>query len=188
MQRPIIGVTGHAGSGKSTVGKYLSERYGFTCFEGSSDIKKRATSHGVELSDRMSYENYYRDTQAKLGFNWLSQIVLGHSGPVAQIGLRTRADTFNLRSHGGITIATVCPLEVCYERADKKNPKNARSFEQYIEDEAALDSDSEFGSQVNWTIEQADYHVDSDQPLSDFQAAVGEIVDRYLQSVSRGIR
>ena len=176
-ERLVLGLSGNPGSGKSTIGTYLAYRHGFRVFEGSSIIRAEAQSQGLELRDRIDYDIFYRATQQRLGKAWLSDILLSSTADrLVQVGLPDKDDAQNLKRNGGIVIALVCPLEICFGRVDKTDAKNKPTLEEFIEMENDQRSNDDFGSHTDWVIENATHSIDASQSLPLVQLALSKIV------------
>lgn len=177
-ERLILGLTGDSGSGKTSTAAWLAEERGFTLFEGSTSIKRAASAEGVKLSTRQSYEDFYRLQQQTKGGAWLAAELLACEGDrIAQVGLRSRQDFWKLRSVGGIVVALICPEEVCLDRLDKTDPKNAKNLDEYRLNKAIENQPDRWGSSTDWVIARADYQIDTNRSPTIVQAELDKVIE-----------
>ena len=178
--RLIIGLAGGPGTGKSEVAKHLKDTMGFTVFEGSEYIKSTATAQGITLQTRQDYDEFHRKKQQEFGLTWLSDTALAIDAQrIVFSGLRTRPNALKLRSAGGFIIALQCPPEVCISRMDPKNPKNAKTVEEYVQQLHEQESKTDLGAHALWVAEHADYTVDAARPL--------EVVTKQVEALVRSL-
>lgn len=177
--RLVLALAGLPGVGKTTLGSFAEEELGFKVFDGSTSIRQRASEDGVTLTDRASYNNFFRKTQIEHGKAWISDSILSQSGDVAQIGLRNKDDAKNILAIGGIVVALYCPPEICFERANKDDPKqksNLAEFVAMIDEQESID---DYGSHTNWVMEHATVSIDASRPLTHTKTALSLLVDYY---------
>jgi shikimate kinase len=166
-ERLLLGLTGYSGTGKTTISKYLEDK-GFVIEDGSALISRAASERGHVPSSRQEYEDAFRTEQKYRGLSWLSESILAREGSrIVQAGLRAKPDYLNLRKHNGLIIALICPIEVCLGRIDGSNPKNPKTPDEYREYQAIENNPDAngYGTHTGWCIENADYWVDTSQPL-----------------------
>jgi shikimate kinase len=173
----VLGLTGHPGTGKSTLCDYMAEKHDFLVLEGSVLLKKYAGEQGVKLATRESYMDFFRQQQHTLGFSWLSDITFAAShNRVLQGGLRSKYDFKQIKERGGFIVALTCSPEVALERIDTSNPKNPQTIEQYNQHKLLDESPDEYGAHTSWCIENADYHLDTAKPLTETHLEVDELM------------
>lgn len=178
----VLAIAGRSGTGKSELGKALAESRGLSVYEGSSLIKVHAQEQGITLKQRSDIEAHHRLMKQKLGTACLTGTMLrSPEKRLLYTGLRTIPNYQNIREAGGLVIGLVCPPEICFERTDKADPKNAKTLEAYLEDCRTVEnSTDENGSQVDWIVEHADYVIDTSQPFPHVLTQVEAIVDAYI--------
>lgn len=173
----IIGLAGGPGTGKSEVAKHLKNAMGFTVFEGSDHIKTTAAAEGITLQTRQDYDAFHRKKQQEFGLTWLSDTALALDAQrIVFSGLRTRPNALKLRFAGGFIVALQCPPEVCIARMDPKNPKNAKTVEEYMQQLNEQESSTEEGAHALWVAANADYTLDTSRPLVEVTKQVEELV------------
>lgn len=181
MNRLIIGLTGHPGTGKSTAAAYLADKYGFKLFENSQAIKRDAVAAGVSLVLRKDYNDFYRQQQQRLGKDYLAQRVINSKEPrILQTGLRSRADFEALRRARGYVIALTCDPAVAVGRIDKNLSKNAQTIEQYLDQLKVDDSQDDYGTHTSWVVDHADYTVDTSGALAQTQAKLDQVMAEIM--------
>lgn len=184
MNRLIIGLTGHSGTGKSTAADYLANKYGFKLFENSQAIREDAVAAGVTLAARKNYNDFYRQQQHLLGKDYLAKRVIGSNElRILQAGLRSRADLEFLQQSGGFVIALVCDPAVALARIDKTIPKNAQTIEQYLAQQRLDDSTDEYGTHVTWAVDHADYQIDTSGSVKRTRAELDQVMSEILSKL-----
>ena len=180
-ERLVLGVTGSPGTGKSTVAQYLNDEHDFTIFESSSIIKARAKFDGLKLVDRAGYDSFFRNQQNIHGKSWLADLMIKSDvGNVVQSGLRAKYDFLRIKEAGGVVIALSCPPQICIDRIDTSNPKNPQTVDEYVEHQLIEESINDFGTHTNWCVNNADYNIDTSQPIADTLHLVSEVVAELL--------
>ena len=186
MQRLIIGLTGHPGTGKSTAAAYLADKYGFYVFESSQALKDDAAAAGVTLKARKDYIDFYRQQQAALGLDYLARRVIESDEPrILQAGLRSRPDFELLHAAGGVIVALVADAAAVLQRIDHHLSKNATSLEEYRYQQQIDDSPNEFGTHTSWVVEHADYQIDTSGPLKQTQAKLDQVMAEILSRLDQ---
>lgn len=165
----ILGLTGHPGTGKSTLCDYLAKEHGFLVLEGSAVIKQYAGKMGIKLASRDSYDAFFRNRQRTHGMTWLSDITISADHDrVLQGGLRSRYDFGQIKSVGGFTLALTCPSQTALERIDTSNPKNPNTIEEYeLHKHLEESNNDEYGTHTAWCVANADYMLDTAKPLDE---------------------
>lgn len=176
-----LGITGHSGTGKTTIANYLARKYSFEVYEGSSIIAAHARSSGLQLKERGDYAAHHRVMQQSLGSACLSKVFLDQEADRAVFcGVRVPANLAKQKEAGGVILGLVCPPKVCVERLDTTDPKNASSVDEYfaqIQNETGADENS---INVNWCIQESDHIIDTSQPLDASLIIIDSIVEPLL--------
>lgn len=183
LSKKLTAITGYPGTGKTELARHLNERFGFHVVEGSDVLKAAAKVEGEVLSTRDTYERYFKRQQERLGMAWLTDYALQQPyDRVHHAALRTKYDVEATHRNGGILVALVCPPEICLKRMDTTNPKNPKTIEEYEEHRSWQNSTTEFGSHTQWSIDHADFTLDTSKPIQETVAELDEVVTQYLDA------
>ena len=181
-ERLIVGLSGHSGTGKSTICNYMKAEHGFLVLEGSTILKQYASEAGVSLTSRDTYEDFFRQRQRSHGKTWLSDITLSTAGDrVLQGGLRSKYDLHNIKRAGGFVLALICPPLVALQRIDTSNPKNPRTADEYEQHLVLEESADDYGLNTAWCVANADYSIDTANPLEQTYADI----DKALSEMTK---
>lgn len=167
----IIGVSGTNGSGKDTVAKVLSEKYGFYVASATdmlgAELTKRGLSHERE-NKRMVSAEWRREhglgvivdkaveAAKAAGFN---KLVVG--------SLRNPGEVDRVHELGGEVVWTDADPRVRYERIQKNNRgrvEDAKTFDQFLAEEEAEMSHSGDSATLSLSGVKAgsDRHIEND--------------------------
>lgn len=180
----LLGITGGAGSGKTTLADHIGRAYKARIFEASTLIRESAITNWKEPpTNRDEYIAQFRYEQARRHNKaWLSSHVI--DSPESYIvfsGLRSRYDVMNLQRAGGLVVALVCPPELAAEReASRKNI--TLDFDAYMESERSENSEDNYGPHLDWCIQHADTHIDTSAPFGDILRQLNDIVAQHVSS------
>ncbi len=163
--RRQVFLLGFMGCGKTTVGKMLSQRLGWSFLDVDEEIERR---HGRTIRQIFEQEGepYFRQVEAEL----LEEILERgrEESMVVALGGGTFAQSLNaqhIRAHGAVTIWLDCPLEELRRRCRGLNHRplfrDAESFEQLYRQRLPF-------------YQQADFRVDANR--SDPNQVVEEIL------------
>lgn len=174
MKRLILGLAGNPGSGKTMLAEYLKEHHGFYHFEGSAGIRKAAEKLGVTIDSRKDYSKFHTDLQKKFGKDILARTLLEEhpEGPIVFAGLRSPHNARTLREKGGIIVALVCPLHICFSRQSKETDFVA--FQQTVGSE--LHSPDGYGADLQPVLDMADIKLDTSRSPEECYQRIDEIV------------
>lgn len=182
-KRLVLGLSGFPGTGKTKIAKHLKEEHDFTVFEGSEILRARAVALGQVLTDRSSYDTFFREQQRQLGMSWLADMALASEGyRILQCGLRARPDFARIKQFRGVVLGLMCPPEVCVARIDTTNPKNPKTIGEYFMHMALEESTDEYGTHTGWCVASADHHIDTSQPVEAMLDQVDKVIARIEAS------
>jgi dephospho-CoA kinase len=181
QSKKLTAITGYPGTGKTELAKHMDEKFGFHVVEGSDVLKAMAIKDGEVLTTRDTYERYFKRRQLQYGMAWLTDYALRQPfDRIHHAAIRTRYDVDATHEYGGIVVALVCPPEICIDRIDTSNPKNPKTIEEYDEHVGWQNSTDDFGSHTQWSIDHADFTLDTSKPLEATLAELDGIVTDYL--------
>src|SRR5688572_22920768 len=155
--RLLLGVTGHAGAGKTVAGDYLVKQHGFAELPGSAYLKDEAAKQGIELKAREDYGVFQRKLRTERSASFITDLMLELPGErIVNVGIRNRYDTEKLLSVNGLIIALICPAEVRFNRKNGTGPKYPDDFETFLETELLeYDNPDPLGQHTQWTMDRA---------------------------------
>lgn len=186
VQKLIISLIGHGGTGKTSTAKYLEEKYGFTTFTFSTVIREYAAKHGIELKKRIDYAHTNAQMIEKYGWDYALKIILDMPADrVCVDDLRSKPYVDVLRQAGGKEIALVCPTETRFAHV-KDNPDRAKypaTLEDFVQNEeeddaAVLTKGLKFDTEE--IMKTAHYRIDTSGSLQDMYRQLDEIIPEII--------
>jgi dephospho-CoA kinase len=169
VSRVILQITGEARAGKSEVCNHLSSEFNFSTILISDIIRGYAKTNGIFLGRRSDYLAAHNRMKEHLGLEIIKDTVLETTSErIVVDGVRVPNDVQRLREVGSQVIALHCPVDVRFERAKRlQTDIDPLTFEDFVHDdkEDAYNPDRERQS-THTVMSEADYHIDSSQPLS----------------------
>ena len=163
--RRLVLLLGFMGCGKTTVGRLLAERLGWTFVDLDEELERRQGRTIAQIFAEHG-EPYFRRVERELLEEILQRAEQAPTVVALGGGTFAQPANFNLiRSHSGITLWLYCPLEElrrrCRGLAHRPLLRDAASFQQLYQQRLPF-------------YQQADFRVDADRP--DPQAVVEEIL------------
>ena len=181
QQRLDIGFIGYPGSGKSTAGDYLEERYGFIQITGSDLLDQHALKLGRILSTREDYHDFYAKMRKQFGNDFIASAGLATSGDkVAHVGVRTIADTERFLGAGAVLLGIACKRPIRFARTAGTSEKYPTDILKFAQADLLEDSLDKFGPQVARVMEEAHHIINNDGDREELFAQIDDIVDIYL--------
>ena len=158
-----ISLIGFMGTGKSSVGKLLASRLGFSFTDLDAEIEAKCNMTIPEIFDQYG-EDYFREKEKET----LKELVARKNAVIATGGGAVKdAENLSLLKKSGFVIALTASAEVIYERTARIGERplldNATETERKQRIVDMLEERKKF-------YEQADYAIDTDE-LSPMQVA-----------------
>lgn len=166
--QPIIALTGSFGSGCTTVGKVLEERYKFKRITISDYIKDKASERGIEIT-RENLQRVGNELRGKYGNGFLASKALNdineENTPCVVEAVRNFGEIDELRKHPNFYLMAVdCSKEKRWERLKNYYENKERFLE---EDERDANEKIPHGQQVQKCVEQADIIFNNETKFSE---------------------
>ncbi len=167
MQKILISLVGHPGSGKTSVARYLQEKHGFTPFSFSAVIRDYAAREGIRLEKRADYANTHARMLKEHGWDYTLQLALAlDTERLCVDDMRVVRYAELLRREGGVEIAFDCPPETRFahtqDHADTaKYPPDFATFIQNERDDDAVEIAPGLKFETDKVMQSADYHLDA---------------------------
>jgi shikimate kinase len=132
VRSPAIYLVGFMGSGKSTVGRLLADRLGWSFSDLDCEIETEQQTSIGELFDRHG-EDYFRRLETEALRKKLRQVRTGRPIVVALGGgAFTRPENLGLLEGNGVSIWLDCPVESAWRRVQRNSDRPlARDGEQF---------------------------------------------------------
>ena len=122
-----VNVIGQAGSGKSSVAKYLHDRYDFEVHRPSDVLRDYAKRNQLPLRSRADYAAYHRIITDDDPKAIIRPVLESSAERICLDGLRVIALAQTLKHQIGMrTVALACPPEICFAHI-----KSAPDWRQY---------------------------------------------------------
>lgn len=110
-----VNIIGQAGSGKSSVAKYLHERYDFEVHRPSDVLRDYAKRNHLPLSSRSDYAAYHKILIGEDPESIIRPVLESTAERVCLDGLRVIGHAQALKHQIGMrTLALSCPPEICF--------------------------------------------------------------------------
>src|SRR3989338_2513512 len=180
----VIGLTGLAGSGKTTVAKYLKEKYGYEFLTLSDIIKeeiaRRGLSDGETLEEQKRYQSKFADEWRKetgkmdiVAIKMIEKVNSMKLNKVAIDGFRSPAevDLFRNAFLNFKLIYVSTDFETRFQRRQKDDP-TAKKEKMQERDEDDIERKG-----LQDVIEMADFVLDNNGTLKDLQHQIDVIVE-----------
>ncbi len=187
----VIGLSGYAGSGKTTVANYLKEKYGFKVYTFSDVVEREARKMGL-LRDGVSLEEKKRilsEVGAKIREKYgrksvfaemlVEQINNGQPEKVCVDGFRSKEEvkTFRKNFPKFLLIFLHADPKRRYERRKKDDPNMDMTLEEFLErderDKKIIGMDK--------MEEMADTIIDNNGTLEELYRKIDEVVSEIEQ-------
>ncbi len=188
MQKVIVSLAGHPGSGKTSAAHYLQEKYGFTPFSFGVVIRDYAAKNGIKLEKRADYANTHTRMLKEHGWDYTMRLALSlETERLCVDDLRVVSCAKMLREAGGVEIAFDCPPDVRFAHT-QGHPDKARypsDFATFMKNEhednaVVIAPGMEF--ETDKVMEGAQYHLDASDTLEhtfeQLDKIIGQIVSR----------
>jgi len=120
FKKRLVLLVGQPGSGKSSMAKYLAEKYGFTIILVSDLIRDYAKEKGYKLKSRQDYIDIHTLLLRDKGKFFITERVMEQEGLVCVDGIRVPAHIEKLKQQGALVIGLTAPISVRFERATKR--------------------------------------------------------------------
>jgi len=167
MQKIIVSLVGHPGSGKTSVARYLQEKHDFMPFSFGTVIREYAAKEGIRLEKRADYANTHARILKEHGWDYTLQLALGlDTERLCVDDMRVVRYAELLRQAGGIEIAFDCPPETRFAHTQNhvdtaKYPTDFASFIQNERDDDAVEIAPGLKFETDKVMRTADYHLDA---------------------------
>ncbi len=177
----LVGIVGHALSGKDSASLRLASHHGFTFISTGDFLRSYVTKNGLGSVDRDNVSRVSTELRKQFGPTFpVPQILTDHENTPRLVlgGLRTIAEVEYVKKEGGYIIAITCPLEVRYARAQKRmRVGDEVSFEEFkrIENKESRSNDPHEHN-IEAVIGMADYVIDNNCSLEDFYLKIDEVM------------
>lgn len=186
MEKIIIYLVGHGGSGKTSAATYLQQKYNFTPFAFSASIREYAATNNIPLRKRADYANTHAEMLKKYGWDYVPQAALNSPDMRVCIDdVRSRRYAELIQRAGGVSIAFDCPLELRFahtlnhpDRA--KYPASLRAFMQNEQDDEATGIGAGLEFETDALMKLADHHIDATGSLRNTYDQLDDIVAPLL--------
>lgn len=183
--RSLIGITGAFGSGKSTAAS-IFERYGYKKIYLSSFLEKEALQRKLPLT-RKVLQDLGNEMRGEYGAGILVEKALKEFGNEEKIvidGLRNLGEIQSLRKHkGSMILAIVADRNVRFERL--KNLKRRERLTPELFEQLDLRDlgvhEKITGLQTALCIALADYYIDSNGTIRDFEEKITQFIKKNGQ-------
>jgi len=188
----VIGLTGHAGSGKSTAGQYLKEKYGFDFITLSDVVKAEAKRRGLLKDGDMEAQ---KELLSKFGIEWrketgkdnivaekiIERIRERKMGTVVIDGFRSPGEVkmFRISFHGFRLIYIKVDPDVRWKRRLAQDPHARRS-----EFDARDTRDME-NMGLSAVLKMADFTVDNNGTPADLERNLDKAIMPLLSTGQR---
>jgi len=184
MQKIILGLAGEMASGKSSVGKYVSDKYGADVFRFSNILRdalalihRENTRENLQNMSTMLREAYGEDILARA---MADDVVSSHSSVVAVDGVRRLGDIEHLKKIEGFHLVYLeADIDKCHQRISVRGENvddNGKTFEEFKKDR-----EREAERQITQLKQFADKIIDNNSTLEDLHMQV----DAFIESVNK---
>lgn len=175
----VIGVVGHPGSGKDTVGDYLAKK-GFKKFSGGDFLRAKMRDSGLS-TDRTSVHEFVKQQRMRYGNDYpASEIIKEIDGNAVNVGFRNTEEVAIFKNQFGnkfILFALETPLDLRYERAKQRNRMGDDiSLERFKEEELRERAADSGSHEVDNVIAMADVIIINDGTLDELFTQIDAIL------------
>jgi len=179
MAKIIIGLTGEMASGKSTVAKYLQEKYGAVGYRFSNILRDALTRihkdnsrENLQIMSTMLRKTYGEDVLAKA---MAGDAQKDKNDIVVVDGVRRLGDIEHLKKLSGFKLVYMeADIKKCHERISVRNENiddKGKTFEEFKKDRGR-----EAEQQITELKEFADIVVDNNDDIENLYEEVDKIV------------
>ncbi len=184
----LIGVVGLNGSGKDTVAKYLSEKYGFSHEDFGQEIRDELRVLGKNHLDRNEMIVLGNERRTKFGANyWAKRLLDKHPKDknLVLTSIRNPSEVDEIKSRGGVIVEVFADIKTRYARtvARVKSDPNAHgdvtSFDDFkSKEERELSSTDPAKQQLLKCISFADFRLNNDGSIEELDKQIEEILNK----------
>lgn len=184
MDKIIFGLVGTLASGKETVKKYLSDKYGAKDCKFSSILRDILARLDIEIS-RENLQKVSTILRANFGEDLLARAIARDaskidSNIVVIDGVRRFTDIEHLTNLSNFILVKIdADPKIRYERMKQRNENvgdNNKTFEEFMKDH-----ESEADNQVPAVMRTAKYSITNDGSFEDLYKQVDEMVSIFLK-------
>ncbi len=179
MPKIIIGLTGEMASGKTTVARYLQEKYGATIYR-FSDILRDTLKRLHKENERKNLQDVSTMFRSVFGEDALAKAVAedvksDDNKIIAVDGVRRLGDIKHLKKIGGFKLVYMeTDLEICHQRISRRN-ENVDDFGKTLE-EFKKDRQREAEQQIRELKNLADVVIENNGTLNELYQQIDELV------------
>ena len=184
MKKIILGLAGEMASGKSTVAKYIAEKYDGEVFRFSNILRdalgrihKDNSRENLQMMSTMLREAYGEDVLARAMASDAKNAV---SDIIAVDGVRRLGDIEHLKRLDGFYLVYLeADIKKCHERLavrGEKTDDNGKTFEEFKKDRAR-----EAERQITKLKKYADIIIDNDSDLK----SLYKNIDKFIKKVKQ---
>lgn len=177
-EKICVALTGYPGAGKTITSSYLENEYGFTPLSGSGVLDELASRQGKILSTRADYNQFFDQTSARLGEDFLAAETLATpKDRVAYDGIRTRADVFRFQRNGGIILGLISYLPTRFNRTAGTDPKYPIDLDEFQRAEMAEDKGK---LRVAHALMVANHVIVNESSIQELHSRIDKVIGLYV--------
>lgn len=185
----IIGMTGRIAAGKETLTDFLRKK-GFVYFKTSTILAEELEKRGLEVN-RWNMQNLGDELRGKDGPGALMKMLLEKTEPGKNCifdSLRNPEEAEFLKNNARdfILVAVDAPQKLRFERIIKRGkPSDPKTWEDFlkIDNRDFSDRENPMGQQVGKCMALADFSINNDSTLEEFQRQIAEFYKKFTGDI-----
>ncbi|MBA3757311.1 AAA family ATPase [Candidatus Saccharibacteria bacterium] len=186
----LVGIGGNGGSGKDSVGNILRDYFEFTHVSCSDFLRQLMTEQDLGPLNRENMTKAGRILRATKGVAYLVDECLKRNNSVERLalsGIYSPSEAARLQSLGGSVLVVVCRnARTRYERRLlRAEPRDAMSFEHFLEVERQENSGDESQQDVAALMKVADITVINEGSVDDLVSSLHVVNQEFSKGTLR---
>lgn len=185
----LIGIVGLNGSGKDTLAKHISKKFGFKWISISDLVRKECVLRGISISNRDNIYKLAEELRAELGPDvWIKKALEDYSPKKKFIlsSFRHPSEINLVKQKRGKIILIDAPIELRFKRTINRvlhNPNDHGSivFEDFVKkEERELFNIDKNKMQMGECIKMFDYKLDNSSDLSTLKKNANNLIEKII--------